>query len=141
MRLIDADELEKRRIDYIVNGYADSVSDMAEWGMALKEAPTVDAVSRAEAIDVVCDKCPISFKEKCEWRDNGHCSMKVALEALPTVDAIEVVRCKDCKYSIDRYNDGDCYCRHPKYNGEALLYIQEGWTHYCSYAERKDKRD
>jgi len=41
MRLIDADAMEKRRIDYIVNGYAESVNDMTEWGMALIEAPTV----------------------------------------------------------------------------------------------------
>lgn len=41
MRLIDADAMEKRRIDYIVYGYAESVNDMTEWGMALVEAPTI----------------------------------------------------------------------------------------------------
>lgn len=41
MRLIDADAMEKRRIDYIVDGYAESVNDMTEWGMALVEAPTI----------------------------------------------------------------------------------------------------
>lgn len=44
MRLIDADALDKRRIDYIVDGYAESVNDMTEWGMAIIEAPTIDAV-------------------------------------------------------------------------------------------------
>ena len=39
-------------------------------------------ISREDAIEVVCDKCPITFKEKCEWRNNGHCSTKTALEAL-----------------------------------------------------------
>jgi hypothetical protein len=45
-----------------------------------------DLIYRADAIDAVCDKCPISFKEKCEWKDNGHCSMKVALSALPSAE-------------------------------------------------------
>lgn len=47
-----------------------------------------DLIKRADAIEAVCDKCPISFKEKCEWKDNGHCSMKVALSALPSAEAV-----------------------------------------------------
>ena len=43
-RYIDAEALEKRRIDYIVDGYADSVDDMVEWGMAIIEAPSIDIV-------------------------------------------------------------------------------------------------
>ena len=54
-----------------------------------------DYISRADAIEAVCDKCPISFKEKCEWKDNGHCSMKVALEALPSAEPSE---CESCKW-------------------------------------------
>ena len=61
------------------------------------------------------------------------------IELEKVIDTVEVVRCKDCKHSVDYYNDGDCYCRHAKYNGDSLLYIQDGWRHYCSYAERKDK--
>lgn len=95
-------------------------------------------IDAEKAIEAVCDKCPISFKEKCEWRDNGHCSMKVALEALPTVDAVEVVRCKDCKYSsIPKSNFADAYpmiCHLRK----SLTIIESGDC-FCSYAERKDK--
>lgn len=43
-RYIDAEALEKRRIDYIVDGYADSVDNMVEWGMAIIEAPSIDIV-------------------------------------------------------------------------------------------------
>lgn len=38
----------------------------------------------------------------------------------PTVDTVEVVRCKDCKY----YGSGVCW--------------NESFTGYCSYAVRKD---
>jgi len=60
-----------------------------------------DLISRADAVKAVCDKCPISFKEKCEWKDNGHCSMKVALEALPSAV------CDDCIWHVCNYNKVD----------------------------------
>ena len=54
-RYIDVDALDKRRIDYIVDGYAESVADMTEWGMALIEAPTIDLVR--------CEEC-------AKWRSD-----------------------------------------------------------------------
>lgn len=48
------------------------------------------------------------------------------------VEFVKVIRCKDCKYSVDEYDDGECYCDYKKY----LRYIKE-WDHYCSRAERK----
>ncbi len=51
----------------------------------------------------------------------------------------ELIRCKDCKHSVDYYNDGECYCRNENYNGDSLIYISGGWKHYCGYAERKDE--
>lgn len=62
MRLIDADALDKRRIDYIVNGYAESVNDMTEWGMALIEAPTIDAVE-------------VVRRKGCRYKDMEICPM------------------------------------------------------------------
>lgn len=50
----------------------------------------------------------------------------------PTVDAVPVIRCKDCKYSTDEYGDGDCYC------DLSVKYIGKDWNHFCSWAERKD---
>jgi len=52
-----------------------------------------------------------------------------ALCVIPTVDAVEVVRCKDCKY-------------HRLYNGEKLCnywddYIQTDDTDFCSYGQPK----
>ena len=44
----------------------------------------------------------------------------------------ELIRCKDCKYSVDEYDDGECYCNYEK----CLLYIKD-WDHYCSWAKRR----
>lgn len=66
------------------------------------------------------------------------------IRAMPTADVVEVVKCKDCKYSreMDKY--------------EKLLYLETcvGCTHhstsyyslimqgddYCSYGERKEEK-
>lgn len=51
----------------------------------------------------------------------------IAARCAPTVDAVEVVRCKDCKYWICAIND--CHSRGMKQND------------FCSYGERKDNDD
>lgn len=51
-----------------------------------------------------------------------------ALDKVPTVDAVPVVRCKDCKH-----HEPDTYC-----------HIRDGLWHdtdYCSRAERKEECD
>ena len=52
------------------------------------------------------------------------------IEMQPTVDAVEVVRCKDCKCRM--YSDFDgCYvCHHGGFNA-----INP--DHFCSYGERR----
>ena len=71
-RYIDADAMDKRRIDYIVDGYADSADDMAEWGMAIIEAPSIDIVRCSECVYcnvqntkylyAICERHGIEFK-------------------------------------------------------------------------------
>ena len=48
------------------------------------------------------------------------------IEAAPTVDAVEVVRCKDCK---NRYEDSWCE------------YVDDDDNFYCARGERKDGAD
>lgn len=50
------------------------------------------------------------------------------VEKQPAVDAVPVVRCKDCKHYVLQA----CACRHENFNGIISL---DG---YCSYGERKD---
>ena len=52
-----------------------------------------------------------------------------ALLKLPTVDAVEVVRCKDCKH----WTMG--YCNHFAYYGYEPMTSEDD---FCSYGERKD---
>lgn len=52
----------------------------------------------------------------------------------PTVDAVEVVRCRECKH---RYNGKDC--THPlllSYSFGAIRNVKD--NDFCSYGERKD---
>ena len=53
-----------------------------------------------------------------------------SIENAPTVDAVEVVRCKDCRFIIDR-EDGTHGC---------YLHFLEDCKpdDFCSYGERKD---
>ena len=53
------------------------------------------------------------------------------------IGGVPIIRCKDCKHSVDYYNDGECYCRNPNYSD--LIYISGGWNHYCGYSERRKK--
>ena len=48
----------------------------------------------------------------------------------------ELVRCKDCIYAVDEYDDGECYCFNKKNHG---VYVGADWNHFCSWAERKEE--
>lgn len=77
----------------------------------------------------------------------GVLSVLEKLDAAPTVDAVEVVRCKDCEYA-ERYErmDGTAgyYCGHPQniftygeHRVHVLKPIKETYD-FCSYGVRKD---
>lgn len=64
-------------------------------------------------------------------------------EQLPTVDAVPVVRCKDCRYSRERH-ENECF-----YLAEGVLICTSSeatddcWNavwpdHFCSYGERRN---
>lgn len=53
----------------------------------------------------------------------------MVLQKMPTVDAVEVVRCKDCKYY---YLDKGCH------NRAAGVLVRRESDDFCSYGERKD---
>ncbi len=50
------------------------------------------------------------------------------IERAPTVDAVPVVRCKDCKYNV-----GTKKCLHP----DSFFAVPKD-DDFCSYGERKD---
>lgn len=76
------------------------------------------------------DALPIKF--------DGHtvAVWKNDIDNAPTVDAVEVVRCKDCKWFYDCRKDGWGRCgEHDDYGRDS------GWwqaTDFCSWGERKE---
>ena len=59
------------------------------------------------------------------------CALSDAVEQMPTVDAVQVIRCKDCTFG--HYIDhGHMHCIHPC--GLTTNMTDD----FCSYAERKE---
>lgn len=50
---------------------------------------------------------------------------------LPAVDAVEVVRCKDCRWLYDYYDGYYCYCH------KGLAHVTP--ESFCSYGERREE--
>ena len=67
------------------------------------------------------------------------CALADAVEEMPTVDAVPVVRCKDCMHYliVDEFEGGKRYmCKVNHFS-----YINsDGDMHYCSYGERKEDK-
>ena len=104
--------------------------------------PKDDLISRSAAIE-----------ELMGWVDHEHevihwTGIKAMLECLPGIDAVPVVRCKDCKHRPvdhrDEYNDATglsiefpdyhcpCQCEDGWYN----WYPEDYW--FCADGERRD---
>ena len=62
------------------------------------------------------------------------------IEKAPTVDAVVVTRCKDCKH-LCVWNRKDIYAFCPKTNIVFLPFDKDTRTFFCSYGERKDGGD
>lgn len=82
----------------------------------------VDKVGLTDFETVMCDgDFKEAFKLLCEKLDDT-----------PTVDAVEVVRCKDCKYSEHWYRDkARCFL----WNEDGIEIFEDG---YCNYGRRKE---
>ena len=84
----------------------------------------------------VIDPAPIIKKlaDRCLVAKGLECSILGelidALRAAPAVDAVEVVRCKDCRYL---YDEPDAYCCA---NHKGMVKITA--DSFCCHGERKD---
>ena len=77
----------------------------------------------------------------CEYEDcgnEGDCEFDHFIFHAPTVDAVVVTRCKDCKY-LSIWNQKDLYAFCPKTNFVFLPFQADTRTHFCSYGEPKEK--
>ena len=69
----------------------------------------------------------------------GYVDAKQISEA-PTVDAIPVVRCRECKY-LNVVNRKELYAHCPKTNTAFLPFELDTREHFCSLGERKEGAD
>lgn len=73
-------------------------------------------------------------KQMCNECFGGNCGHRCLewnlMNDAPTVDAVEVVRCKDCRFFEDEDEDGDCWC----YCHNDIT-CRDG---YCSWGERRE---
>ena len=74
-----------------------------------------------------------------DWIENGENeyvydtnAVLDSIDAQPTIDAVEVVRCKDCK-RFELGEDGIYYCRRDKLGNGVFMKNND----FCSYGERK----
>jgi hypothetical protein len=63
--------------------------------------------------------------------------LKKKVEDAPTVDAVVVTRCKDCKH-LCVWNRKDIYAFCPKTNIVFLPFEMDTRTFFCGFGERKD---
>ena len=114
----------------------------AEWSNKDSlEMPTTtnsDYIKREDAINAIQKKHKeegaedLGFDEEQIGILTGLAFAKDEVDAIPSADVVEVVRCKDCKWYMalsDIY--GKC-----TYRTREHLYNEP--TDYCSYGERKD---
>ena len=83
-----------------------------------------DLISRQAAIDALNGEIEVTGRTNAEAVKGYVRLVKDRLERLPSADAVEVVRCKDCKWS------------HPYQCAFVRTYIRK--DDYCSRGERKD---
>jgi hypothetical protein len=101
------------------------------------EKRLIDANALLEKLSEICKEhfCFRSYQYVREFVGDVADSMREA----PTVDAVEVVRCKDCKhYSSDQYGC-ECGLHSEKENEDYPAFaVQMLPNDFCSYGERKD---
>lgn len=95
-----------------------------------------DALKLAFENCEVCKKCP-SAADRCAYEctepDSLTAGIERVIDARPTVDAVQVIRCKDCKYFIDATvnTNGFTIC--------SISVMDIMPTDFCSYAESREK--
>lgn len=77
--------------------------------------------------------------EKSEWHRwtailGERSAFKHDVADAPTIDAVEVVRCKECKHSIDDKLFGGLWCQHP-----TEKHCERYADFYCGSGERREE--
>ena len=91
----------------------------------------IDADALIEKFNEKTNMAECLVDERTAERFATFCALADAVEEMPTVDAVPVIRCKDCTFG--HYIDhGHMHCIHPC--GLTTNMTDD----FCSYAERKE---
>lgn len=113
-RLIDADKVIKEQRRIMESLYGSSIAE-------IKKHMDID-----DSFSV-----PMHAMESYAKAKQFFFGLKGILEAAPTVDAVPVVRCEECRHSHNT-NIGLCCCRGPC--EDSIMALDD----FCSYGERKE---
>lgn len=87
-------------------------------------------IEREKVISAVCFGCNQQFSEEpCEPPE---CSIRQAINSIPTADVVEVVRCKDCGMSRGTEDEEYLFCMQFKDTVDCHA--------FCSYGKRIEDR-
>ena len=99
----------------------------------------IDANKLSEAFDEEGADICADYGEEGAWGFSYKLVHDLIARA-PAVDAVPVVRCKDCKH-LCVWNRKDIYAFCPKTNIVFLPFEQDTRTFFCGFGERKDGGD
>lgn len=78
-----------------------------------------------------------ALKNVVKWlNDCSTLGILAAIDKLPTVDAVEVVRCEDCKYLYTEYADFPCS---GEYDGMCGSGYPKHFSDFCSDGKRRSE--
>ena len=78
-----------------------------------------------------------------DWSVTGGTAIRLihnAIDGSPTIDAVPVVRCRECKH-LNVVNRKELYAHCPKTNTVFLPFELDTREHFCSLGERKEGAD
>ena len=78
----------------------------------------------------------MSYDEICGYNDGIDIAWN-KIDQAPIIDAVPVVRCKDCKH-LNVVNRKELYAHCPKTNFVFLPFQADTRTHFCSLGEPKE---
>ena len=87
-----------------------------------------------------CYENVVKWRGQTFYREKANDEVAAYLDAIrtvnnaPTVDAIPVVRCKDCKWAEDAGYAGCLYCNHPDGRNTIFALMED----FCNCGVRKD---
>ena len=127
------------------------VFDGVEFKPEVKELMTLFAEAWEQCRATDCGECHYRHGKKryslmaclCEryaekMLKNGY--KRVGIEEAPTIDAVPVVRCRECKH-LNVVNRKELYAHCPKTNTVFLPFELDTREHFCSLGERKEGAD